>query len=528
MKKLLLLAMMAIVAAGPVEAQGFFKKMGQSMKESWNKAKESNPWPGTSSSSSSSSYSSSSSSTRQSKTNVKFGSVNTSESAGRWIFVVDYSNNNQLQFIKDERGNRLFYNDSKENSPQTVFCSALRYPKSIKLPSNFTENRSPLSYRYYDAYWTNGTNEKIYYQKWGDERVKEDNVFYTNDQINEPPSQNVIFRHKEDGDWIVWEFVEDLTVFSPGSGDEWDNFNKQAQVFVSNSQQKVMEQNTQKVNEKKQKITERERKDKEVKTSDYVNILDIPNYPVKERRVINADVKDQEPHVEVLFENGDSLYIYRQPGYPGYTFGGIVWSGRIHLLNGDLIEAYPNDMKMRITYTNGKKYYGDVKGAIIAIDGSYFKGMTTVEALEKALKINDQTGKQNGFTPEGGEWTLADSKTKHEESRNERIIRENEAEAKKKAEQKQQEKQALYTKYGQKYVDALLNNGEVLVGCPFALLKERCNVKLYRTDGQDQLYHLYTWKQDPYSNVIGQKTYVWTHSLWVHNGRVTSITNHNN
>lgn len=521
MKKLLLLVALATMAAGPVEAQGFFKKLGQSMKESWNKAKESNPWPGTSSSSSSSSYSRSSSSTRQSKTNVKFGSVNTSESAGRWISVVDYSNNNHLKFIKNKYGDQMFYNDREEDQPQTVFCSALRYPKSIKLPST---KESYVSYRYYDAYWTNGRNEDIYYQKWGDEMVKEDNVFHTYDYINEP-NGTVIFRHKEDGDWIVWEFVEDFTVFSPGSGDEWDNFNKQAQVFVSNSQQKVMEQNTQKVNEKKQKITEQERKDKEVKTSDYVEILDIPNYPVKERRVINADVKDQEPHVEVLFENGDSLYIYRQPGYPGNaSFGAIIWSGRIHLLNGDLIEAYPNDMKMRITYTNGNKYYGDVKGTIKAIDGSYFEGMTTVEALKEALTINTETAKQNGFTPEGGEWTLADGTTKHEESREERIDREEKEAAQKRLEQKQKEKQAIYNKYGKKYVDALLNEGKILVGCPIGLLKEKCWIELSSNNGTEQVYHLYSQVSNyNRSGIIGDKRTDWTHTIWVRNGRVTSI-----
>ena len=335
----------------------------------------------------------------------------------------------------------------------------------------------------------------------------------------------MIFRHKEDGDWIVWEFVEDFTVFSPGSGDEWDNFNKQAQVFVSNSQQKVMEQNTQKVNEKKQKITEQERKDKEVKTSDYVEILDIPNYPVKERRVINADVKDQEPHVEVLFENGDSLYIYRQPGYPGNaSFGAIIWSGRIHLLNGDLIEAYPNDMKMRITYTNGNKYYGDVKGTIKAIDGSYFEGMTTVEALKEALTINTETAKQNGFTPEGGEWTLADGTTKHEESREERIDREEKEAAQKRLEQKQKEKQAIYNKYGKKYVDALLNEGKILVGCPIGLLKEKCWIELSSNNGTEQVYHLYSQVSNyNRSGIIGDKRTDWTHTIWVRNGRVTSI-----
>lgn len=512
MKKFLVLAALAMMAAGPVEAQGFFKKMGQSIKKSWDNYQ--NEKSGSTSSRSSSSQSSSSNSTRQSKPNVKFGSVNTSENAGRWIPVMEYKNNNDIQRLNPN----LFINENKEDLPQRVYCSALRYPKSTKLPSDFKEHNC-LEYHYSDGYFDYGV--VINYQKWGDEKVKEDNVFYTyNEYIH--PNEQVIFRQKEDGDWIVWEFVEDLTYFL--TSDEWTSFIEQAQVFVSNSQQKVMEQNIQKLNKKEQQKTEMYRKNKEVKTSNYEKILDIPNYPVKERRVINADVKDQEPHVEVLFENGDSLYIYKH----NLTFEEeIYWSGRIHLLNGDLIEAYHKDMKMRITYTNGNKYYGDMKGTVKGIDGSYVYGMNTVEALEKALRIDKQTAKQNGFTPEGGEWTLADGTTKHEESREERIDRENKAAAKKEAEQKRKEKQALYTKYGQKYVDALVNNGEILVGCPIGLLKDKCRIELSSNSGNGQVYHLYsTVSNYSRSGIIGDKRTDWTHTIWVRNGRVTGVTDH--
>ena len=505
MKKLLLLVALATMAGGAVDALGFFKKLGQSMKESWNKAKESNPWPGTSSSSSSSSYSRSSSSTRQSKTNVKFGSVNTSESAGRWMPLKNFIENNNPQGTTDEQGGLSFTNTTKSSFTDVFFFSALRYPKSVKIPAQFdnpeyeTNKANLLSYGW--------DHKPIYYQKSANDVVKEDNVFiYMNFSYTNP--EVAIFRQKEKGEWIVWELMEEKTSFTLRKGDaELDNFIKQAQVFVSNSQLDEMK-----------KILVMHRQQREVDKAIYGALFEMPNYSIKEKKVIGAaDYDKGEPRAEILYQNGDSICIY-------YSSNGNYnkWYGRVHLLNGELIESIPNE-KMHITYPDGSKYVGN-----ISVSTMYRLNYNNdANALVNALKVGAD-GKQVGFTPAGGEYTSANGSSKHIESENERYFREQEeaakAQRKKEEAAKQKEMQALYTKYGQKYVDALLNNGQILIGCPIGLLKDKCWVELSSNSGTQQVYHLYSQVSNyNRSGIIGDKRTDWTHTIWVRNGRVTSI-----
>ena len=83
---------------------------------------------------------------------------------------------------------------------------------------------------------------------------------------------------------------------------------------------------------------------------------------------------------------------------------------------------------------------------------------------------------------------------------------------------KQQEKQQLYNKYGQKYVDTIVESGgrKILVGTPLELVKGYCYTELYVDRGSEQRYYWYGY------DYVGDKVYLG--SFWARNGKVISVT----
>ena len=283
---------------------------------------------------------------------------------------------------------------------------------------------------------------------------------------------------REDGNWIVLAHPEGA--FSPNN-----DVASMCQVFITNEKMKELEES------------------RLPKEDTYKFLLDL--WPVK-------NVKKQvfKKNVVIEYENGDILTIFVGSG------GGTCWYGKVHLKGGNIVKCDKEDKKITMIYPDGKSFVGDYKE----------KEMYPGHAPYNVSLLANST-----LTPNGGDWRMADGTVKHDETESERYFREQEeyAQAQRKAREqaKQKERQALYTKYGKKYVDALLDDGEILVGCPIGLLKEKCWIKLYSNSGTEQAYRLYSTVSN-YSNsgIIGDKRTDWTHTIWVKNGRVTSITDY--
>ena len=261
MKKLLLLAALAMMAASPAEAQ-FFKKM----KESWNNYQ--NEQSGNTSSYSSSSRSSSS---QPKSKNVVARSVDTSPSAGQWVHY--------------------------QNSIYKI--SAIRYPKSASPDLN------RLSIQIPDIGGLNREMPDLHYQEEADNRIRTANVFYLEGEgefMNGGSflSTYYLFKSKEDGDWIEWDFIDNETKLSPS----YSKIPTGLQVFVSNE------------------LVQELGKDLPSEDS-YKSALGL--WPVKR---VEKKVFDNPKNVLITYENGDSIHFYDQTK--------VEWYGSVHLKDGSV------------------------------------------------------------------------------------------------------------------------------------------------------------------------------------------------
>ena len=260
MKKLLVLAALAMMAASPAEAQ-FFKKM----KESWNNYQ--NQQSGNTSSYSSSSRSSSS---QPKSKNVVARSVDTSPSAGQWVHY--------------------------QNSIYKI--SAIRYPKSASPDLNRLTIQVP---------YITGMRD-LYYQEEADDNIRTANVFYLEGEREEVQTNRglsfantyYLFKSKEDGDWIEWDFIDNETKLSPS----YSKIPTGLQVFVRNE------------------LVQELGKDLPSEDS-YKSALGL--WPVKR---VEKKVFDNPKNVLITYENGDSIHFYDQTK--------VEWYGSVHLKDGSV------------------------------------------------------------------------------------------------------------------------------------------------------------------------------------------------
>ena len=253
----------------------------------------------------------------------------------------------------------------------------------------------------------------------------------------------------------------------------------------------------------------------EGKLTSFAQIVDgLPIPALKTDSVIEVKTKvcknesgDDAVQLTINYANGDSIVC------TGAELGFIVNSGTIHRNGGVLTIKVVNGKNLQIlTFPNNDKYIGSFKNESPEGLGSGYSDCLCLSHLAcPKLQYCDGTlikadGKQIEYTRGTSEIEIA---------------------AEKKA--KDAEAMAIYkqlcNKYGKKYVDAALNK-KPIVGMPEELLRKVFNLKLVKENVSGKLYRItgFGWTNSGSTFTNSAILY----SVWVSNGRVTSVRIWNN
>lgn len=256
-------------------------------------------------------------------------------------------------------------------------------------------------------------------------------------------------------------------------------------------------------------------------------------YPTTGNDSIVSVEKVDHSYEKLTYANGDYVVTdikNRNSGRKEEPIYGGVQSGVLHRAGG-ILKIKENN-RFILTLPDGRIFAGRLAHESCIPGTPLYRGHK--DATDDSRGGNNaQLILGSELQPWTGDFELADGTIEHLEMgwSSKQLAEAKAKEAKQEEEQKKQEvaakqkaQQDLYNKYGKKYVDALLNDGKILVGCPIGLLKDKCWIELSSNNGTAQVYHLYSQVSNyNRSGIIGDKRTDWTHTIWVRNGRVTSI-----
>lgn len=217
--------------------------------------------------------------------------------------------------------------------------------------------------------------------------------------------------------------------------------------------------------------------------------------------IISIDIQGKKAAIK--YANGDYLIVYKP---------GMYWwlsEGKMHRNGGVLdIKTVDEDIVSLLTFSNGDKFAGSYD-----LDSYHlFSSLGGVEGrlLESIYKPE--------LTPYEGTMVKANGKSiqyKYGKSETQIKAEESAATAKATAQYKQ-----LCNQYGQKYVDAALNQIPI-VGMPETLLQKAFNLKLVEQGTHSKLYRITGLGWTNFGRTLSDSALLY--SVWVSNGRVTSI-----
>lgn len=233
--------------------------------------------------------------------------------------------------------------------------------------------------------------------------------------------------------------------------------------------------------------------------------------------IVSVKRDEKEQTMTISYANGDYLNFNNLHTVNVTVQTGDAVSGELHR-GGNILKIKTRNDKTScsIEYPDGKIFIGT-----IGYEGFDFTNYTFQGSVMQEADVVPYTGTYE--YPDGTLVRLTKGFTDEQIA-----AMEAEQEAQKKAEEErekkkqQQEKETLYKKYGKKYVDVVYAGGKPIIGMPIELVKEFYDVSLSNDDSYSQIYRLYgaVIKSD------GKRYWTWTSTLYVRNGRVTSITNY--
>ena len=229
------------------------------------------------------------------------------------------------------------------------------------------------------------------------------------------------------------------------------------------------------------------------------------------------------PTYQLTYANGDEVTLTRE------LSGMTLYKGTLHRPSGVVtIKTTKGKTRFRIEYPDGKVFAGQVAGSIPLCKKDIMTKLQTKQVKTEGdsysdyciLSADDMRPWTGAYEyPDGSVSNLTKGKTDQELAA-EKAAQEA-AEAKAKAEKEKArklERQALDNKYGKRYVDIAENSEWPVVGMPIELIQKFYDCRLSSADRYSQVYHLYGRHYDD----KGGYRYTWLMSLYVRNGRVSS------
>ena len=232
---------------------------------------------------------------------------------------------------------------------------------------------------------------------------------------------------------------------------------------------------------------------------------------------------------DITYSNEDKLTVDEQ-GDGIYTGSLYVKEGTLHRNGGVFtFKTTNNRPTMRMTYPDGKFFVGKFAYKAnegieeISLDYEANRWLSEERLIPWTGTYEYPDGTLENLTKGMSDKELAELKAKEE------AAKQKEKEEKEKL--NAQAKQELYNKYGQKYVDILLNESRFEIGMPIELIKLYFDCRLSYTSAYSQDYDVYgnAYRVTNTSTSInGRYHYTKIYMLSVRNGKVSNIYKYNN
>lgn len=236
-----------------------------------------------------------------------------------------------------------------------------------------------------------------------------------------------------------------------------------------------------------------------------------PTHIVMNGYAVTANANDSilsiSPDGIIRYANGDAIKIaLNEVQYMD------IESGTIHRNGGVLTVKEANGRSVKLlTFPNGDKYVGE------------FKMHEAGASTDCFYKINSRTIYHELSYPELIPWngTLIKADGKSIQYINGKTEQQLAAERQAQKAKTNAQYNALCKKYGKKFVDSALNQTPI-VGMPEELLKSAFQLKIVKQSGNFKLYRIYGWGWTNFGRTLSDSVH--QYSIWVRNGRVTSVT----